>query len=416
VFCLSDCKLSKEGQMWKSVATFLLGCTCLSACAPTETIIQHDTIGATATLLTSADVRVITERQNPLDPTRNIICTEPSPDVAKALSASFKATGSGQGSAGAGVTGVGASAGLTSVSAEQLAQLTARVPAIQALRDGLYAACQAYGNGAIGDNAYSLIISRYGDILVTLILAEAAAGSGSNPLAFLQGMNLSIQADTPPKPADATPKDPKPAAKPPSATDPSGTKTSATEPSDGAPVFASVSRSPLAARGVPFLQPASLIATAMASPIKAVAVQDAKPAGGDAAGGKPAAEKPPADGKATPPKPPAKPAPGKKQDSSETPTGATPPAGAAQALQAMQSKYFDQPAIGPLVVACLNEFDLTRADSRRVLPNETLTGICRTFLADLANEEVDSLKQRTTAAIQIQKEQAAAALAAQKKK
>ena len=37
-----------------------------------------------------------------------------------------------------------------------------------ALRDGLYAACQAYVNGVLGHDAYSLVLSQYGNLLVAL--------------------------------------------------------------------------------------------------------------------------------------------------------------------------------------------------------------------------------------------------------
>jgi hypothetical protein len=36
------------------------------------------------------------------------------------------------------------------------------------LRDGLYATCQAYANGALGQSAYALGLSQYGNLLVAL--------------------------------------------------------------------------------------------------------------------------------------------------------------------------------------------------------------------------------------------------------
>ncbi|CAK0769699.1 hypothetical protein WCLP8_4410009 [uncultured Gammaproteobacteria bacterium] len=156
----------------------------LGGCGGSWKEFSNTAIGLNSTMVTTADVRVITEREVS---GRKIMCTEPSPDVAKALSTALEVsanvTGSGEGKLGYAYT-------------EQLAQLTVRVPAIQALRDGLFRACEAYANGAIGDAAYALIISRYGDLLVTLLLGEGAASSPAVALVTLQGMNLRKPSDT----------------------------------------------------------------------------------------------------------------------------------------------------------------------------------------------------------------------------
>jgi hypothetical protein len=46
--------------------------------------------------------------------------------------------------------------------------LAGRTAGVLALRDGLYAACQSYVNGVLGHDAYALVLSQYGNLLVAL--------------------------------------------------------------------------------------------------------------------------------------------------------------------------------------------------------------------------------------------------------
>ena len=102
------------------------------------------------------------------------------------------------------VTNEAGSAEGTRATAEQLAQLTERIPPIQAMRDGLYRACEAFANQAIGRNAYALILSRYGELLTTLLLASAAANEyGKQPLVKLDGVQFTITPKTQDKGAAA---------------------------------------------------------------------------------------------------------------------------------------------------------------------------------------------------------------------
>ncbi|MCW2240552.1 hypothetical protein [Azospirillum canadense] len=167
------------------------------ACQTSDTYSELRSIGATQTLLTTADLRLVTERMRPqgqrggLDlPPQHVVCVEPSPDVAKALSTAFSLAANASVTPPTGGTALSGNVNPDLATAEQLAQLTERVPSIQALRDGLFRACEAYANGSIGDSAYSLILSRYGDILVTLLLGESAAGSYGRQLALLAGQSL----------------------------------------------------------------------------------------------------------------------------------------------------------------------------------------------------------------------------------
>ncbi len=105
-------------------------------------------------------------------PTLPTICTEPSPDVAVA----FGRTLAGQGSY-AGPNSTTISGSVNATSKEAATELAGRTAGVLALRDGLYAACQSYANGVLGHDAYAMILSQYGHLLVAL----AGTGKDGNP-------------------------------------------------------------------------------------------------------------------------------------------------------------------------------------------------------------------------------------------
>ena len=153
----------------------LICCSLATACNQADPEFARTQLGATPLLITTATVRLVTDRPNPTgdiipntQELRHVVCAEPSPDVAKALQTATDLSASIQ-SQGNGNLGV--------ATAEQLAQLTARLPSIQALRDAVYRACEAYANGVLGANAYAMLVSRYGELLVTLMLGENAASN-----------------------------------------------------------------------------------------------------------------------------------------------------------------------------------------------------------------------------------------------
>jgi hypothetical protein len=121
----------------------------------------------TPATFTTADVRMITQRTR----TGQIVCTEPSPDVAKALSTAAQLTGSGGNGTATGSLGAGGA------SAEAALALAGRSTALLGLRDGLYRACEAYANGVIGADAYALVLSRYGQLMTTLFLGQDVTGA-----------------------------------------------------------------------------------------------------------------------------------------------------------------------------------------------------------------------------------------------
>ena len=141
---------------------------------------QKFRFGDSKTLAMGADIRLVTERERdmPGAPPLRTLCTEPSPDVAIAFGRSLAAQGSYSEP-----NGPNASGSLNATSTETATELAGRTAGVLALRDGLYAACEAYNNGVLGQNAYAMVLSQYGNLLVALAApgaASSASGSGSD--------------------------------------------------------------------------------------------------------------------------------------------------------------------------------------------------------------------------------------------
>lgn len=133
-------------------------------------------IGARQRVVTNTDIQP-TSRPGLVNP-RQIVCAEPSPDVAIAVANSF----------GAGISIFGQGSGAVSGSqAEGLAQLAERTVTVQLLRDQMYRACESYANGAISGTTYSLLMSKNNDAMITLMLAETAGGAFGRSLAAIGG-------------------------------------------------------------------------------------------------------------------------------------------------------------------------------------------------------------------------------------
>jgi hypothetical protein len=158
---------------------------------------HHATVGGASALVTDATYRLVTatpiKNWNELGRFKpeQVLCAEPSPDVAKAVSAAFNAGISidfqGQAADLPADLKAKLASSIAKSRSESLAQLTERLPTIQLLRDGLFRACEAYGNGAISPISYSLLLSRYGDTMVTLLGSELVAGDFGRQLAALGG-------------------------------------------------------------------------------------------------------------------------------------------------------------------------------------------------------------------------------------
>jgi hypothetical protein len=154
-----------------------------------------------AVLLPGADYHLAIVRTGPqfrqsdgtVFPGQNILCEEPSPDWAIAFGTAFAGAASG-GASGGPSGSVSGSANTT----EAITAAAGRTAGVVALRDGLYSACEAYANQAIGKDAYSLILSQYGNLLVALASGGGggSGGAASAPPASATPPGLAVAVST----------------------------------------------------------------------------------------------------------------------------------------------------------------------------------------------------------------------------
>lgn len=324
---------------------------------------------------TTADVRILTNRKHPLF-NNDVVCAEPSPDVAKALASAASLTAQGGNGAASG------SLGASGASAEALSELAGRSTALLGLRDGLYRACEAYANGALGQDAYALMISRYSQLMTTLFLGQDVTGAAGveGKAAAVSAVLQAMGNQTAPAPQGAatsttstttTTNNPPaaPTAKTPAATGPAAVapdahqiRTAAKRRSDAA--FIPISATDLVYhRGVdpkPNLQLAADKAPAPAASDPASAGDAGST--GDTAGTGAAATK-----------------------AASAAGGAS--TAAALALTRMNEDYINQNVLNVLVVSCINSNDPTRmhqpiTPDGSFPPNTWLKTICATLTLD----------------------------------
>lgn len=155
-----------------------------------------DSRGNDVVVITSAKERAITYMSVERDPNRGgriapkrIVCAEPSPDVATAVSDAIQATLKAHVTKpGAGEAGL--EAGYGRAFSESIAQLGSRLATIQLLRDELSDLCRAYANGAVSSITYTLRLSRLDKKMITLLIGEASAGTLSRELVSVSGSAL----------------------------------------------------------------------------------------------------------------------------------------------------------------------------------------------------------------------------------
>lgn len=153
----------------------------LTAC--TGPTVSHQNLGSSDTLATTADARLVYARQikiwndGQVNPD-HVVCAEPSPDVAKAIATALSAAieAEAKGATGA-LADPSVGAGVSHTRSESVAQLGKRLGTIQLLRDGLFSACEAYANGALTRTSYAFLLSRFGDVMVTMLAIEMVAGN-----------------------------------------------------------------------------------------------------------------------------------------------------------------------------------------------------------------------------------------------
>lgn len=181
-------------------AAALCGCVGLAGCT---TLSSLGFAGrADSIVLTDASNRAITAVAVDVDgdgrrvKPKRVVCAEPSPDIARAVSSAIEASLSAKGER----TGLGtASADLAfnrSVT-ESIAQLGSRLATIQLLRDELSDLCRAYANGAVSSITYTLRLSRLDKKMITLLVSEASAGALTRALVATEGSASAGAAATP---------------------------------------------------------------------------------------------------------------------------------------------------------------------------------------------------------------------------
>lgn len=155
----------------RAIATVLVLVAVLSGCTSPNSRASHVALGSTKGLVTTGNLRIVSERKRLGYPP--VVCTEPSPDYAIAFGFTRKANAD-----------LPSPAGTQTLSAELASTETVtagsgREAAVLALRDGLYSACQSYANGVIGHDAYAMILSQFGALLVALVGNDGAKGTTS---------------------------------------------------------------------------------------------------------------------------------------------------------------------------------------------------------------------------------------------
>ncbi len=169
--------------IWRA-APSIAAAAALAACSSANQRVAHADFGTTKALATTGALRLVTERARP--GYLPVVCSEPSPDYAVAFGRSAKATLVVNGAApppeatpaaataaAAGAPVGSGAAGFDGSTTEVVHPGEGRAAAVLALRDGLYAACQSYANGIIGHDAYAVILSQYGHLLVALVGGRA---------------------------------------------------------------------------------------------------------------------------------------------------------------------------------------------------------------------------------------------------
>lgn len=307
---------------------------------------------------TTADVRMVISRKHPVT-NQEVTCTEPSPDVAKALSVATNLTLKGGSGAATGQVGLSGSA------AEAMAELAGRSTALLALRDGLYRACESYLNGAIGSDAYALILTRYGQLMTTLSLGEDIRGTvaGAGMAGAAASSPAPAPVSVPAEGASSAPSDSAPAAK---NSSPAAKQKKVFDQADP--------RAGLQYEQPRFIKVMTEAVADLGRSLRVAADSAAAPAGASAP--TPAGSSPQAQGKQanksknknTQNAPAADSSPNAPQNKGSTDNsggaGSVPAAAvAALALARMNEDYFDldMDSLHQLLTACVNEYDPTRA-------------------------------------------------------
>jgi hypothetical protein len=146
----------------------------LGACSNTREIFRPFDADRTSVSADAKQRFVLSVARGPEGQQRRLVCAEPSPDATSAVAASLGADLGLKlpGAAGGAPVTTEAELAIQRAIAEQVAYIGVRNATIQLLRDGLYRACEAYMNGALGDFGYALVLTNYGRVMTALVTSE----------------------------------------------------------------------------------------------------------------------------------------------------------------------------------------------------------------------------------------------------
>lgn len=172
--------------------SLILACASItfSACSPKPLLVANlgDAVRGQAMTAEYRWIMSLPQAEQGKKP-QNIICTEPSPDVAKAVSTALAESLKVDVTHPSGVK-VGVSEALQYQTAQAIAQLGKRFATIQILRDILYNDCLAFANGALTPSAYAMSKARFNPLVVTLLSIEMAGGQDPGPLQAISSPQL----------------------------------------------------------------------------------------------------------------------------------------------------------------------------------------------------------------------------------
>ena len=132
--------------------------------------IQKGQFGTVKGQYSTAEYRYISQRKRALkDGDQDVVCSEPSPDIAKAFSTALSAN----------VSHATASEGVSFAQSQAIAQLGKRYATVELLRDLRFRDCEDYANGIIDKVEYGYRLSRYSGLVVTLLGIEMVSGDNA---------------------------------------------------------------------------------------------------------------------------------------------------------------------------------------------------------------------------------------------
>jgi len=154
----------------------------LAGCSSLDQIYKIRNVSDNTTVSTDATQRLVINRnfEKISSGKARMVCAEPSPDVAYAVSEALKfglSLASDRRGAEGDTRNFSGSTGFERAIATSVVQLGERLAVIQLIRDKMYRACEAFANNAITAPSYTLMLSRLDKTMVSLLASEMAAGA-----------------------------------------------------------------------------------------------------------------------------------------------------------------------------------------------------------------------------------------------